>query len=265
MNNYTIWGFLGPATWPAWLTLIGTAGLLVRGKARRWPLRSLVAAVALWVAFAVLPTGNWLLEPLERRFPRPVIAGAAIDHIVVLAGAENLGASALTGRPELTRAAERVVEGAALARELPDARLWIVGGVRGRWQRSDADWTALSWQRLGIPAAQVGKIDGTLDTCANADGFAARHAAGTVLLVTSARHMPRAVACFRAAGVSVTPYPVDYLAEAGPRPLSQALDLANNIERVDDALHEWIGLIYYRLRGRTRELLPAPEPEAIAS
>jgi hypothetical protein len=29
------------------------------------------------------------------------------------------------------------------------------------------------------------------------------------------------------------------------------------MERTDAALHEWIGLIYYRLQGRTRELLPA--------
>ena len=74
------------------------------------------------------------------------------------------------------------------------------------------------------------------------------------LLVTSAMHMPRAVACFRAAGWDVTPYPTNF--RRGPDPFS--FGLPENLQDVDLAAHEWVGLLYYRLRGYTRELFPAP-------
>jgi hypothetical protein len=32
--------------------------------------------------------------------------------------------------------------------------------------------------------------------------------------------------------------------------------VADNLALLDAALHEWIGLVYYRVTGRTRELLP---------
>jgi hypothetical protein len=33
------------------------------------------------------------------------------------------------------------------------------------------------------------------------------------------------------------------------------------ITQADDAVHEWMGLIAYRLAGRTIELLPSPDPK----
>ena len=78
-------------------------------------------------------------------------------------------------------------------------------------------------------------------------------------IVTSAMHMPRAVACFRAHGLRPLPYPVDYRNAAIERAgdLFQP-DLLGNMARADKALHEWLGLALYRLQGRTAELFPAP-------
>jgi uncharacterized SAM-binding protein YcdF (DUF218 family) len=64
--------------------------------------------------------------------------------------------------------------------------------------------------------------------------------------------MPRAVGCFRAAGFEVEPYPVAFQLftadVTGPIALYQ----------LDAAAKEWIGLIAYRLMGRTDALFPAP-------
>ena len=260
MSNYTIWGLFGPATWPWWLAVLAFLTSLPRGAGRRRSRLFGAAAVAAFVVLAVLPTGYWLAEPLESRFARPAIGNPGIRHIAVLTGAERLAASARSGRPEVSGAAERIIEGAAVARAMPDAALWIVGGVRDRRSPlADVDWTAASWRRLGVPASQIRIVRDTLDTCANASGFAARRPAGELLLVTSALHMPRAVACFRRHGLAPIAYPVDYLNPPveGAGDLFQP-NLIANIERTDAALHEWLGLLLYRLQGRTTDLLPAP-------
>jgi uncharacterized SAM-binding protein YcdF (DUF218 family) len=69
------------------------------------------------------------------------------------------------------------------------------------------------------------------------------------LLVTSAYHMPRAIGCFRRAGFDVEAYPVNWRRTPRPR---------RGINLFDDPVHEWEGLLAYRLTGRTDALLPAP-------
>jgi uncharacterized SAM-binding protein YcdF (DUF218 family) len=66
--------------------------------------------------------------------------------------------------------------------------------------------------------------------------------------------MPRSVACFRAAGWEVTPYPADF--SRGPGAFH--FGLVDNLHDLDVAAHEWVGLAYYRLMGYTKELFPAP-------
>lgn len=78
------------------------------------------------------------------------------------------------------------------------------------------------------------------------------------LLVTSAAHMPRSVGCFRRAGFPVEAYPVGWRATPG-WPLPEKA-LSAGLARFDRAAHEWIGLIAYRLLGRTDALFPAPDP-----
>ena len=77
------------------------------------------------------------------------------------------------------------------------------------------------------------------------------------LLVTSALHMPRSVGCFRTAGFQVVPVPVEFrTVESHPfyafAPGSPALN------RLDTAAKEWIGLVAYRLMGKTDALFPGP-------
>ena len=76
------------------------------------------------------------------------------------------------------------------------------------------------------------------------------------LLVTSAYHMPRSVGLFRKVGFPVEPYPVDWR-------VSNISDFeifaVQGLRRTDIAVHEWIGLVTYRLRGRIDHLFPGPD------
>jgi uncharacterized SAM-binding protein YcdF (DUF218 family) len=91
------------------------------------------------------------------------------------------------------------------------------------------------------------------DTCENARltrELVRPRPAENWLLVTTAMHLPRAMACFRAAGWEVIPYAADRRGSVGPfEPAS--FRIGDNLALADDALHEWLGLAYYRLSGRT--------------
>ena len=256
MINYIVWGLLGPSTWALWLLALAVAHLAWpdrKGVRARRGRRLALASLLVGAAFGVTPLGSWLIRPLEARFP-PSRLDRPPATVVVLAGGEALALSEWRGRLELNEAGERVLEGALLARRFPTARLAIAGGVRLDGARfSDSDLVVDAWRRLGIPAARIVGINGTVDTCANALG--SRRLPRPVLLVTSAAHMPRAVACFRAAGIEPLVDPVDFRAIPPGRGTG---GVSSNLERIDFALHEWVGLAFYRLRGRTRDLFPAP-------
>ena len=78
------------------------------------------------------------------------------------------------------------------------------------------------------------------------------------LLVTSAFHMPRSMACFRHAGWDVLPWPVDYRTAGRRDLLIPFVSPVEGFRRLEFALKEWIGLAVYRITGRTDELFPAP-------
>jgi len=72
---------------------------------------------------------------------------------------------------------------------------------------------------------------------------------GSILLVSSAWHLPRAMAICRKQGLDVQPFSVDSQAE----PLLLPADLFPDpwaLHRTTRLIREWIGLAYYRLLGR---------------
>jgi uncharacterized SAM-binding protein YcdF (DUF218 family) len=72
--------------------------------------------------------------------------------------------------------------------------------------------------------------------------------------------MPRAVGVFRQQGFAVEPYPVDW--RVGGR--ADLLGLHNfsvdGLYGIDVAMREWMGLVAYRISGKTGELFPGPNP-----
>ena len=79
----------------------------------------------------------------------------------------------------------------------------------------------------------------------------------TWLLVTSGWHMPRSVGIFRRQGWNVIPYPVDYLTD-GRKVAIKDPDFDDGLGLLNLGLHEWIGLVAYRLLDYTTGVLPGP-------
>ena len=69
-----------------------------------------------------------------------------------------------------------------------------------------------------------------------------------VLLVTSAYHMPRAQKVFKAAGLNVVPFPVDFQKELSKITFMSFMPSANALGGTSFFVREMIGRVYYNLK-----------------
>ncbi|MDQ7004855.1 MAG: YdcF family protein [Ghiorsea sp.] len=70
----------------------------------------------------------------------------------------------------------------------------------------------------------------------------------TIILVTSAWHMPRSVWCFEAQGLTVISASTDYLTKQTAYDIRSFLPRWNVLNESSQALHEYLGFLWYRIR-----------------
>lgn len=244
-----IWMGLRPENWLVLLFVLAFAALW-RGKLRG-ARRFLGAGLLGILVVGIVPIGDMLLKPLERRFALPDLP-AQITGIVVLGGAEAAVLTQVWQQPVVGDAAERLLTTAALARRYPDARVIFTGGsgaLRSR-QLTEAQVAAMVLEQAGLSKDRVEFEDKSRNTAENARLAMARAAPTpdqTWLLVTSAFHMPRAIGAFCAQGWKITPYPVD------PRTAKPQMgwNLARHLTQLNAGIHEWVGRTVYWATGKT--------------
>lgn len=253
------------ATFTVPSNLIGLAtllGLVLFMLRRRKAGASLLAAAGLLLlAIGWSPLGSLALIALENRFPLPALQGR-VAGIVVLGGAIDTEVSQERKTIALGDPGERLTKTAQLSALHPEARILLSGGLgdlMAQGERSEAAFARELLVEIGVPGERIELEERSRNTCENAvesRAIAAPRPGETWLLITSAFHMPRAVACFRAAGFAVTPYPVDYFVRFGDLDrLSGSLSVG--LYLTDLAAHEWLGLVAYHLAKGT-ELFPRP-------
>jgi len=249
------------------LIFVGIAGAILLGtRFARLGRRLMVVSLLLFAICGFSPLGSWLLFPLESRFPAWDAARGAPDGIVVLGGSIDADVSAARGVAVVRGAADRIVAAAALARQYPDARIVFTGGSSNLIENDprEADYAAEIFERLGVRRERLTIERRSRNTEENAEftkAIAAPKNGERWLLVTSAYHMPRSVGLFRKAGFAVEPYPVDWRVGSRADLLRLSAVAIEGLQRTGLAVHEWIGLLAYRLTGKTSQLLPGPDPE----
>ena len=246
------------------LITIGIVGLIL--LCTRWTRLAswlVITSVALLAIAGLSPLGNALMLPLEQRFPPWDPSHGAPDGIVVLGGALSPDVSEARGVVALDEAAERITVTVELARRYPNARVIFSGGSNAVVfdEPPEAPFAVQEFEALGIPHERITAEEQSRNTIENAvfSRLLANPQPGERwLLVTSAYHMPRAIAVFRAAGFPVEAYPVDWRTRGPADALRPFRSLGDGLRRTDTAVREWVGLLAYWLTGKTAELFPAP-------
>lgn len=254
-----LWFFLTPSNLILLALLLGALLLWTRA----WPLgRKLILVALIFLILAGLsPLGNLLLLPLENRFPQWEPSSRSPAGIIVLGDSNETMIRLARGQVALNESAERMTEAVMLARRYPLAKLVFAGGDGGLLggAGNEADDAKIFFVGLGVPSSQLIMEQASRNTYENAGlvAKAVQPKAGEVwLLVTSAAHMPRAVGCFRKAGMYVTPYPVDYRSRGWIGLTTFFSSTSAGLRRFDFAMREWMGLIAYRALGYTDALFP---------
>lgn len=256
-----LWWFAAPANALLFLFVLGVLLLWTPWRRMGRTLATLAALLA--VAIATLPIGTWMVHRLENRFPSASTLPPHVDGIIVLGGIVNQFMTVARGQISVGDGAERLTEFAELARRYPEARLIFSGGSGSllRQDVKEADVLPPFWTQIGLDAHRVEYENQSRNTHENAvRAFElARPQPGEVwVLITSAFHMPRAVGCFRSAGWTVIPYPVDY--QTGPAfHFGFSLNLVGHLARLDLAIHEWTGLFFYWMTDRIDSPFPGPD------
>lgn len=255
-----VWFFLQPS---AALILGLAAGVLAigLGAVRLGAGLILLATIGLVVA-GFSPLGAALMLPLENRFARVEPEGP-VTGILVLGGGIDQRIGEARQTPTLTESGDRLTEAVALALRYPEARLVFTGGSDQFVPDGPSEGEAARrfFLSMGIPDSRITIEDRSRDTAENA-----RFSKALIdpkpgerwLMVTSAFHMPRSMGCFQVVGWDVLPWPADYRT-SGPADLTRFVSQPSvGLQRVDVATKEWIGLVAYRLSGRTEALFPGP-------
>lgn len=205
---------------------------------------------------------RYCISILENRIPAANIPDE-IDGIIVLTGMVNMHSSH-AGLVELNASADRIINGVILAQKHPQAKLIITGGTGSLIQHEglrEADYLKRLSIALGVKEQRILIECESRNTYEHTEKLAKLIPKdGIWILVTSAYHMPRALGCFRKAGFNVLPYPVDYQNKLdryyGWLNLGTFWPSTGNFQKITMALHEWVGLMIYRLIGYTDSFFP---------
>jgi uncharacterized SAM-binding protein YcdF (DUF218 family) len=253
--------FVVPSNFIVTLALCGL--LLRRTRFAKFGMRVAVTSILLFLIVGIIPVGTALLLPLENRFQPWDATRGTPTGIIVLGGAIRPKVSIQRGEISLTGAAERLIAAVELYRRYPTVRVVFAGGsanvVFGG--RSESEFAAIFLERVGVPRDHIefeSSSRNTMENAVNAVHFVMPKPGERWLLITSAWHMPRAIGLFRKAGFSVEAYPVDWQTGGWGDLATLSFAPLEGLRHLDIAAHEWVGLIFDRLSGRTATLFPEP-------
>jgi uncharacterized SAM-binding protein YcdF (DUF218 family) len=258
----SIWQFTASPSGIIALCFVVSLPLIAMGK--RVGKYLLVLGIVFFLVFSSSPLSIALLARLENTYP-PLLDTkelGSIDTIVLLTtaawGDTDVPVTSQVG--ETTQS--RLMEAIRLYQLIPGAKIVISGGPLDPGGSSPAVCGIVGdlANALGIPKGRIVLEPNSTTTYEN--GVEVKKILGEkrFILVTSASHLPRAVAVFRKLGMSPVPAPADirsiqhrpHFDASGGRLLKEivsALPSSTHLVHSERALHEYVGFAWYWLRG----------------
>jgi uncharacterized SAM-binding protein YcdF (DUF218 family) len=232
------------------LLLLG-AGVVAGFTRGRGIGRGLAAAgfMTLFV-FSLPPVASELSRSLSLRFP-PLAASAPLDGVVAVA-VLGAGYEREPGRPATHWLAPaglgRLVEGVRVLRLAPGSRM-VVSGRGSPDGPSTAEVMEEAAVMLGVEPTRIVRFDAPRDTAEEIAALRALVGRQKTVIVTSAEHMPRAMALATHAGLAAIAAPASVAPGLAGEGAWSWVPSVTALEHSTAAVHELLGLTWAKLVG----------------
>jgi uncharacterized SAM-binding protein YcdF (DUF218 family) len=230
------------------LALISSGMLIIFLKRRKIGIFNLALGLLLWV-FCSAPFSNYLIGGLESEFDiYPEVTG---DCIILLGGGiiDKVPDFSGFGTPTDSMLA-RIVTAVRVQKKL-DIPIIVSGGRIYPNTSSEAQIAKRFLVDLGVAEGQIMMEENARDTYENAKyakEICQRKNYQKPILITSAFHMKRALFSFRKAGLDIIAYPAGFRSKnAQDLRWVSYLPRSSSLEVTSDALHEYLGILFYKL------------------
>jgi uncharacterized SAM-binding protein YcdF (DUF218 family) len=224
--------------------------LAMVGLALRRRRLGIAALVLLWILSLPI-VADVLWRRLEYEAVRPVVASAPrVAAIVVLGGMTRIVQGEQGAVRVWADGSDRFWAGLELFKTGRASKLIFTGGQLP-WciaTQTEGQWLCEQAQAVGVQKADIMVTSSVTNTLEEAQAVSQLLPGKTVLLVTSAFHMPRALAIFQAAGLQVYPFPVDQRVGKRDMTLMDFMPSAKALDRTTDAFREWLGRGFYAVK-----------------
>ena len=171
--------------------------------------KCLVSAILLLLISSMPIVSDTFMNSIENNYEAFTRASTPVDYIIVLGnGHDSNDALPVTSQLEVA-SLQRLVEALRIYKIHPEARI-ITSGFAGNDSVSNAEKVKESLVLLGIPAQKIISENFPKDTEEEAQLISPRVQGATVVLITNADSMPRAMKFFQGQGVNPIPAPTGY-------------------------------------------------------
>ena len=249
------------ATPIVWVLLLLVLGLVLTRKGGRKRLFAagrllLLTGTVLLLALSLDPVANSLTYPLESQYRWPPAQALDRLDVVVVLGGGVYASGYLRQEAELSKFSyPRFYHGLRVFQQSHAGLLAFCGGPGRGGGESEAETMRAMALSLGIPLGKIVTEETSRTTFENIANLARLLPAGQgrrIGLVTTASHMRRSHGVFQRQfpGDTIIPIPVYYTYDPAGTLLENFVPTSDNLEKSAAALHEWIGLLWYKLRGR---------------
>jgi len=232
---------------PLLLVILLAAGLLLRRRRPRLAMSLILFSTAALYILSTPWVGGLLLKSLE--ISAPVRSGtiATAGAIVVLAGGRRT-AEAEYGGDTLNGISLERLRYAAFLHRASGLPILVTGGTPGSTKTEGRIMQHALRSDYGISPAWVEESSRTTwDNARLSAPLLKQHGIQRIVLVTHAWHLRRAVPLFEAQGLSVIPARIQFSSTR----IDSIFDLLPTTAGLRDstfALHEWLGILWYKLR-----------------
>ncbi len=247
------------ATPVVWILALMVLGLILtrrptRKKQYQLGRCALLLGMCLLFLLSTKPVSELLVYSLECQHPMPSEETlSTLDLIAVLGGGVHIPGGFRTYSELSGPAYSRLVSGVRIFKRSSAETFALSGGASGEDVESEAEVMKALAMELGVAESRILIETQSHNTMENAEKLAkllSSTQTQRIGLVTSAIHMPRSVRVFQEhfPDAVVVPLPVNHLYSPTWNRIRSYVPSSGNLKDSNDALHEWIGMVWYAIR-----------------